>query len=289
MPLQNVLPWIISAHRDGWAVGAFNAVNMEQAQAIAWAAEAEQAPAIIQFSHRALVYAGDGDARRGLIMLAAIGQAAVKNVSVPVCLHLDHAMQDEVALALDLEFPSVMFDAGDLPLEENISITRRLAELAHARGASLEAEVGEVPRVGISARMDPQAGLTRPEDAAAFVRASGVDTLAVAVGSVHSGKTKTLELDLERLRAIRAVVDLPLVLHGSSGVTDACITAGIALGLAKINIATQLSQGFTRAARRVLENDSTETDLRRYLGPARTAMVDVVRERIRTLGAAGKA
>jgi fructose-bisphosphate aldolase class II len=152
----------------------------------------------------------------------------------------------------------------------------------------MEAEVGEVPRVGISSSMDPQAGLTRPEDAAAFARVTGVDTLAVAIGSVHAVQTKSMALDLERLRAIRAVVSLPLVLHGSSGVTDETLLEGIRLGLAKVNVATQLSQGFTHAARRVLEADPAEVDLRKYLGPARAAMVAVVRERLRLLGASNK-
>ena len=289
MTLQNVLPWITRAWQSGWAVGAFNAVNMEQAQAIVWAAEAEQAPVIIQLSHRALLYAGRGDARAGLEMMAAVGRCAAQGAGVPVSLHLDHGTEEDVLRALGLGFTSVMFDAGDLPLAENITITHRLAAAAHACGACMEAEVGEVPRVGISASMDPHAGLTRPEEAAEFWRAAGVDTLAVALGSVHAGKAKTAELDLERLHAIRAQVNGPLVLHGSSGVTDASLAAGIAGGLAKVNFATQLSQGFTTAVRRVLSEDPQEVDLRKYLGPGRDGVVAVVRERIRTLGAAGKA
>ncbi len=288
MTLVNVLPWIQRAWQEGWAVGAFNAVNMEQAQAIAWAAEAERAPAIIQISHRALLYAGDGSSERGLRMLAGIGKAAAESVSAPVSLHLDHATQEEVLLALGLGFTSVMFDADGLPLDENIAITRRLAEAAHAHGACLEAEVGDVPKPSGDEPVDARAGLTRPADAAAFASATGVDTLAIAIGSIHSVKTKTVELDLERLQAIRAVVAVPLVLHGSSGVTDNSLRTGIALGLAKINVATQLSQGFTAGARAVLERSPAEVDLRPYLGAGRSAMVTVVRERMRVVGASGK-
>ena len=288
MTLINILPWIQQAQREGWAVGAFNAVNMEQAQAIAWAAEAEQAPAIIQVSHRALLYAGDGSAERGLHMLASIGWAAAESVSVPISLHLDHASAAEVELALELGFTSVMFDADGLPLDENLAITRRLAAGAHAREVCVEAEVGDVPKPLGGEVADPRAGLTEPADAQRFAAASGVDTLAIAIGSVHSGKAKTFALDLDRLQAIRARVALPLVLHGSSGVTDASLSAGIALGLAKINISTQLSQGFTAGTRAALERSPAEVDLRPYLGAGRAAMTGVVRERIRFLGSSGK-
>jgi fructose-bisphosphate aldolase class II len=289
MTLTNVLPWIQRAFQQGWAVGAFNTVNMEQAQAIAWAAEAEAAPAIIQVSHRALLYSGDGDAERGLRMMAGIGKAAAESVMAPVSLHLDHATESEVLLALELGFTSVMFDAADLPLDENITITRRLAGVARAHEACLEAEVGEVPKPSGDELVDPRAGLTDPEDAYSFASLTGVDILAIAIGSVHSGKVKTVELDLDRLQAIRARVSVPLVLHGSSGVTDTSLRAGIALGLAKVIVATQLSQGFTAGAREVLTRQPSEVDLRPYLGAGRSAMIEVVRERIRVLGASGKA
>ena len=288
MTLTNVFPWIERAFHEGWAVGAFNAVNMEQAQAIAWAAQAERAPAIIQVSHRALLYAGEGSAERGLRMMAAVGKAAAESVDVPISLHQDHGTQAEVRLALELGFTSVMFDADGLPLDQNIAITRRLAQSAHTLGACMEAEVGDVPKPEGDEVVDARTGLTHPADAADFARVTGVDTLAVAIGSIHSGKKKTIALNLELLEAIRRVVDLPLVLHGSSGVTDASLQGGIALGLAKINVSTQLSQGFTAAARQVLAQSPTEVDLRPYLGAGRSAMVAVVRERMRKFGASGK-
>jgi len=288
MTLTNVLPWIQRARREGWAVGAFNAVNMEQAQAIAWAAELENAPAIIQVSHRALLYVGGGDAVYGLKMMAAIGLAAAASVRAPVALHMDHGSAAEVRLALELGFTSVMFDADGLPLAENLAITQQLAETAHAAGACLEAEVGDVPRVAADGGIDAHAGLTRPADAQFFAGLAGVDTLAVAIGSVHAVKRKEVELDLERLRAIAAAVALPLVLHGSSGVTDASVRAGIALGLAKINVATQMSQSFSAAARAVLQANPAETDPRQYLGAGRAAMVAAVRERMQVVGASGK-
>jgi fructose-bisphosphate aldolase, class II len=288
MTLTNVLPWIQRAYREGWAVGAFNAVNMEQAQAIAWAAEAEQAPAIIQVSHRALLYAGDGSSERGLRMMAGIGKVAAESVSAPVSLHLDHATEAEVYLAIELGFTSVMFDADGLPLEKNIEITRQLVAAAHVKGICVEAEVGDVPKPVGDQVADPRAGLTEPKDAVTFAGVTGVDTLAIAIGSVHSVKTKSVVLDLDRLQAIRAVVGIPLVLHGSSGVTDTSLRTGIALGLAKINVSTQLSQGFTAGARAALASSPSEVDLRPYLGAGRSAMVGVVRERMRIVGASGK-
>lgn len=288
MTLVNPLPWLRRAQREGFAVGAFNANTLEQVQAIVQAAQLESAPAIIQISHRALLHAGSGHAALGLRYMAAIGCVAAQSVSAPVALHVDHATADEVVQALALGFTSAMFDGGDLPLEANIAQTVKLRELAHALGACLEAELGEVPRADRAGHVDGEHELTQPDQAAAFVQAAGVDVLAIALGSVHAIQRKEVQIDLARLAAIRSAVDVPLVLHGSSGVTDEHIARGIQLGLCKINVATQLSQAFTRGARAVLRDDG-EYDPRRYLGAAREAMIEQVRERIRFFGSAGKA
>lgn len=288
MSLVNIHPWLARAQREGWAVGAFNANTLEQVQAIVKAAQSESAPALIQISHRALLHVGSGNAMLGLRYMAEIGRVAAQSVGVPVGLHLDHADADEVLLAMGLGFTSVMFDGGDLAFDANVDETRRLRAIAHDLDICLEAELGAVPRADASGRLDEDVELTRSADAAAFVAATGVDILAIALGSVHAVRQKTVTLDLERLREIRAAVDVPLVLHGSSGVTDDHIRQGIALGLCKINVATQLSQAFTGSVRDVLGN-AEEIDPRRYLGPARAAMTERVRERMRFLGATGKA
>jgi fructose-bisphosphate aldolase, class II len=286
--LVNPLPWLRAAQRGGYAVGAFNANTLEQVQAIVAAAAAENAPAIIQISRRALLYIGVGDTRRGLRMVTGIAQVAAGDVDVPICLHLDHGSAEDVLLALELRFTSVMFDGGELPLAENIARTAQLCRAAHDAGACMEAELGEVPRLNAEGVAD--AGmLTRPDEAAAFVSHTGIDTLAVAIGSVHAGRQKDTMLDLPRLADIRTAVDVPLVLHGSSGVTDVCLLDGIRLGLCKVNVATQLNQAFTVAVREVLAASTREIDPRRYLGPAREAMAAQVAERIRTFGSAGKA
>ncbi len=286
MSLVNIQPWILRAQREHFAIGAFNANTMEQVQAIALAAQAESAPALIQVSHNALRYVGDGNTLLGLQYMAAIGKIAAESVSVPISLHLDHATAQEVEQALDLGFTSVMFDGGDLPLDENISETIRLCKLAHAAGACMEGEVGEVPKADSSGYM-PEAELTDPAQAAEFARATGIDNLAIALGSKHGGRNKEVQLDLERLEAIRAQVDIPLVLHGSSGVADESISAAVARGIVKVNVATQLNQAFTAAVRFVLQNP--EVDPRKYLAPARLEMAARVRERIRFFSANGKA
>lgn len=289
MTLVNPRPWLQQAQRGGFAIGAFNANTLEQVQAIVQAAQAERAPAIVQISHRALQYVGGGSETLGLRYMAHIGQTAAHSVDVPVALHLDHASADEVVQAVALGFTSVMFDGGDLPLAQNIEVTRRLRALAHAAGVCIEAEVGAVPKPDSGGHIDLSGEHTSPADAAAFVEATGVDVLAIAVGSVHAATEKHLTLDLKRLAAIRAAVSVPLVLHGSSGVTNEHIAAGIRLGLCKINVATQLNQAFTGAARAALADSPGLVDPRPYLGAARSAMVEIVRERIRFVGAAGRA
>ena len=289
MTLQNVLPWILRAQQEGWALGAFNANTLEQAQAIVLAAQAEAAPAIMQVSHRALTYIGSGSETQGLKYIAAIGKVAAESVTVPIALHLDHGAESEVLQAIALGFTSVMFDGDELSFEENISITKRLCGLAHSMGICVEAEVGEVPKPDGKDFDEAAIALTQPEEAAQFANATGVDTLAVALGSVHGLKTKQISLDLDRLKMIRERVSVPIVLHGSSGVSDRDIKQGISMGLCKVNVATQLTQAFTGAIRGVLNKDSELVDPRKYLAAGRNAQMNIVRERIRFFGSSGKA
>ena len=289
MTLHNVLHWILRARQECWAVGAFNANTLEQAQAIVLAAQAEEAPAIIQISHRALTYVGSGNEIQGLKYIAAIGKIAAESVAVPIALHLDHGTEREVLQAIALGFTSVMFDGDGLLFEENTTVTKRLCEAAHSVGACMEAEVGEVPKPDGKEFDESAIALTQPEEAAQFADATGVDTLAVALGSVHGLTTKQIKLDLPRLEAIRQRVSIPLVLHGSSGVSDQDIKQGISMGLCKINVATQLSQAFTGAIRNVLNADLELVDPRKYLVAGRDAQIKIVRERIRFFGASGKA
>lgn len=289
MTLQNVLPWILRAQQEGWAVGAFNANTLEQVQAIVEAAQAETAPAILQVSHRALSYIGSGNEIQGLKYVAAIGKIAAESVTVPIALHLDHGTESEVLQAIALGFTSVMFDGDELSYDENVVTTKRLCGTAHSNGVCMEAELGEVPKPDGKAYNVSAIALTQPDEAVQFVGATGIDTFAVALGSVHGLKTKQISLDLNRLMIIRERVSVPLVLHGSSGVSDGDIKQGITIGLCKVNVATQLSQAFTDAVRDVLSKDAELVDPRKYLAHGRNAQAEIVRERIRFLGASGKA
>jgi fructose-bisphosphate aldolase, class II len=284
MSLVNLQPWIVRAQRGRFAIGAFNANTMEQAQAIIAAAQIENAPAMIQVSHRALQYIGSGNEMLGLKYFAALGKIAAQSVSAPIALHLDHGNEMEVMEAITLGFTSVMFDGGDLPMEENIAVTKRLRALARANNVAIEAEVSAVPKPDNSGKLDRDVEITEVQDAADFVNATGVDNLAIAIGSIHAVKAKTVALDLKRLQRIHAAVDTPLVLHGSSGVLDSNIAEAIQLGIVKINVATQLNQSFTDSVRAVLEANPQEHDPRKYLGPAREATIERVRERIRFFG-----
>ena len=288
MTLVNPKQWIEQAQREGFAIGAFNANSAEQIQAIVAAAQRENAPAIVQVSHRAAVYFGDGDVLLGLRYFAGIGKVAAESVSVPIALHLDHADASDVLEAIQLGFTSIMFDGSLLAYERNLRITETFAEAAHSAGVCFESELGEIPKPGVNEPLQGEEGLTDPDEAAAFVAATGIDLLAVALGSMHAETEKHVVLDLERLKAIRARVSVPLVLHGSSGVTDDNVAQGIQLGLSKINLSTQLNKVFTEAARAALV-DGKIVDPRKYLEPARAAMTEAVRERIRFFGAAGKA
>ncbi len=289
MTLQNVYPWILRAHQEGWAVGAFNANTLEQVQAIVLAAQAERAPAIIQISHRALTHVGSGNEVQGIKYIASLGKIAAESVAAPVALHLDHGTESEVVQAMALGFTSVMFDGDGLPFDENISITKRLCDMAHSVGVCMEAEVGEVPKPDGKEFDESAIDLTDPDEALQFVQATGIDTLAVALGSVHGLKSKTVSLDLERLQAIHKQVSIPLVLHGSSGVSDADIKQGVSMGLSKVNVATQLAQAFTGAIREVLGKDDSLVDPRKYMSAGRNAQMKIVRERMRFFGSSGKA
>ncbi len=287
MTLTTSISWLKRAQAEKFAIGAFNANTLEQIQAIVIAAQAEQAPVIIQISGNAARHIGVGSRLIGLRVVAEMGRAIAETVSVPVVLHLDHGTQPEVLQALALGFTSVMFDGSDLPFEENIARTRELASAAHEVSACFEAELGEVPRAGAPGMEEGE--LTDPSQVAEFAGRTGVDALAVAIGSVHALRRKEVALDFARLDAIRAAVNTPLVLHGSSGVLDDSICEGIRRGLCKVNVATQLNGVFTQAIRDYLTAHPDDVDPRKFLVPARASMAEQVRERIRLFGASGKA
>ncbi len=261
----------------GRGVGAFNVVGIEHAEAIVAGAEAAGAPAVLQISENCAAYHG----ALGPLSRACAGLAAA--AAVPVALHLDHATSARlVAEAAGLGFGSVMYDASQLPYARNVEATAQMAAWCHERGIWVEAELGEIG--GKNGAHAPQAR-TDPAEAAAYATATGVDALAVAVGSSHAMLTRDAVLDLDLVARIRAAVAVPLVLHGSSGVPDDVLAKAVSAGMTKINVATQLNKVFTAAVRQCLAADPALVDARGYGAAGRDAVAAEVARLLRIIGA----
>lgn len=284
MSLVPITQLLKDAQKGGYAVGAFNCNNMEIVQAIIAAAEAERSPVIMQASQGAIKYAG-------IEFITAMAKVAAENATVPVALHLDHGTSfDQVMLCIRKGFSSVMIDGSKLPLEENIALTKKVIDVAHAVGVSVEAELGKIGGTEDDIHVDAKDALfTNPEEAKTFVEQTGVDALAIAIGTAHGQYKGTPELDFDRLEKIRALIDIPIVLHGSSGVPDEAIKKAISLGVSKVNIDTNIREAFVQACRDVLNASATEIDPRKVLGPAKEAAIAIIREKIRVFGSNGKA
>lgn len=270
------------ADRDGYAVPAFNFANMELLQGIVAAAEEMNSPAILAASEGAIKYAG-------LPMISAMVNAAVKKSKVPLVLHLDHGLSlSTLHDAAKAGFTSLMFDGSRYPFTENINKSRWAARLAKRAGLSIELEVGVIG--GKEDKVFGGAGcMTDPDQAWAFERQTAPDALAVSVGTAHGHVKKDLGLDFNLLKKINQLVKAPLVLHGSSGVSDWDLKKAISLGVCKVNMDTQLRNAFTNEVRSILAEKPDEIDLRKYLGPARDAVKKTAMERIAACGSEDKA
>ncbi len=283
MPLVTSKELLQRAFEEHYAIGAFNANNMEQIQAIVEAAQEERAPVILQVSQGAIRYAG-------LEMAAGMVKIIASQVDIPVVLHLDHGTSfEQNILCLRAGFTSLMFDGSKLPFEENVAITRKVCEVAHAVGIPVEAELGQVLQVTDNVTPeDVEKAMTDPDQAAEFIRLTGADSLAVAIGSIHAMRSQEATLDIDRLKAIRKKVNVPLVLHGSSGVKNESLLEAIENGISKINVATYLNQAFMRGLREGLEKMPDEVDPRKVLAISREYVKEAVREKIRLFGSAGR-
>lgn len=284
MALVPVTDLLLRAERGGYAVGAFNANNMEIVQAIVEAAEKEKSPVIMQASQGAIKYAG-------LEYITGMVKIASESSHVPVALHLDHGTDfDQVVRCIRSGFSSVMYDGSKLPLEENIAITNKVLEITRPIGVSVEAELGKIggteDDIHVSER---EAMYTDPEEARYFVEKTGVESLAIAIGTAHGQYKGDPKLDFDRLQKIKSLVKIPIVLHGSSGVSDESLRRAIALGVRKVNIDTNIREAFVWELRRRMEENPKEIDPRKLLGPARDAAVAIIREKIRVFGSSGKA
>lgn len=265
---------VARAAERGDAVVAFNVITLEHAEAIVAAADDVGAPVILAVSENAIRY---HEGRMGPVLAACAALASEARTAVGV--HLDHLTDDAlVDAALSAPVTSFMYDGGALPYAENVARTRRATERGHEAGLWVEAELGFVGGKAGPALSAHQAGVrTDPDEAAAFVAATGVDALAVAVGSSHAMTTRSAHLDLGLIARIHARVAVPLVLHGSSGVPHDQLREAVRAGMTKINVGTALNVAMTGAVRAGLE-DRALVDPRRWLGPARAAMADAVRE-----------
>lgn len=274
MPLARTADLVAAAHRSGSGVVAFNVITLEHAEAIVSGAERADRPVIMQISENAVKYHGR------LAPIAAAVNAVAADAGVPASVHLDHIEDVELLYAAESAASSAMFDASKLDYGANVAATRAAADWAHGRNLFLEAELGEVG--GKDGAHAPWVR-TDPAEAAAFVAATDIDALAVAVGSSHAMSSRTAALDYELISELRAAVDVPLVLHGSSGVADGDLRKAISAGITKVNVGTLLNITFTSVVRTQLEVNSTVTDPRRYFRPARTAVADAVAQLLTAL------
>ncbi|MFF9117966.1 ketose-bisphosphate aldolase [Streptomyces massasporeus] len=284
MPLTTTGALVTAAAATRSAVASFNVITLEHVEAVIAGAESVRAPVVLQVSENAVKFRGGH-----LFPLARAAVAAAEHAAVPVALHLDH-VQSETLLhqAADAGFSSVMYDAARLPYAENLAATRAAVDRAHAQGLWIEAELGQIGGKNGRPPLDAHApgARTDPDEARVFVTDSGVDALAVAIGSSHAMTTRTAALDHALLKRLSAALDVPLVLHGSSGVPDDELTAAVAGGITKVNIGTALNIALTGAIREFLAERPEAVDPRSYLTLARQAMTRAVARILQTLGAA---
>jgi len=272
------------AHKNNYAVGAFNINNMEIVQAIIEAAEETNSPVILQASQGGLKYAG-------VEYIAEMGKLAARNAKVPVAVHLDHGTDfDQVMLCIRHGFTSVMIDGSRFDLGKNIEVTKKVIEVAHAVGVSVEAELGKIGGTEDDITVDErEATFTDPEEAKRFVDETNVDYLAIAVGTAHGPYKGEPKIDFDRIKAIKEITNIPLVVHGSSGVPADSIKEAVSLGINKINIDTDLRIAFSNAVKEFIKENPENIDPRKILGPAKEAMKEAIIEKMQLFGSAGRA
>ena len=297
-----------NAAKHSYAVGAFNINNLEFLHAVVTAAEAEQSPVIVQTSEGAISYAG-------LEEISALVHAVARKTRIPIVFHLDHGKDTDFVMYIikSGHYQIVMFDGSSLSYDDNVRETAKLSKLAHKSGMAIEAELGAIAGIEDFVSVKEQdAHLTNPEQAQEFVKRTGCDALAIAIGTSHGAFkfSEESKLDFKRLCKINELVSIPLVLHGASGipssikkqclsygckiadakgVSDAHIKKAVSLGINKVNIDSDLRIAFDAGVRKFLNENPEVIDPRRILGPATELMTKVVQQKMRILGCAGKA
>lgn len=281
VPMADILN---KANEEGYAVGGFNINNLEFLQGIVWAADELNSPLILQTSEGAIRYIG-------IDYVIAMVKAAAQNTHIPIALHLDHGSSFETVMqCIRKGYTSIMFDGSHYPFEENIQLTKKVIEAARAVDVSIEAELGKLGGTEDDVSVDERdATFTDPDEAVEFVERTGVDALAIAIGTAHGVYKGDPELDFERLKTIKERVKIPVVLHGASGVSDVDVKKAITLGVNKVNVNTDFQQAFTGKIRGIFADDNKVFDPRKYCGPGREAIKAKVMEKIKVLGSDNKA
>jgi tagatose bisphosphate family class II aldolase len=284
MSLVNPMNFIKKAQQKKVAIAAFNVHNMETIQAVIEGAAEERSPVIIQTTPGTLKHAGIPD-------VAAMVKAEAELYNIPIALHVDHCTSFETIIrCIRYGYTSVMIDGAHLPYEENVALVRKIVEIAHFADIAVEAELGKIGGTEDDLTLDErEATFTVPKEAETFVKATGIDTLAIAIGTAHGMYKGEPKLDFERLSSIRELLDLPLVLHGASGVPNDSIKEAVRRGICKINIATELKLPMALAIQECFRKNPGESDPRKYMGAAKQAVKRVVKDKIRLCGTSGLA
>ncbi|HOJ16011.1 MAG: class II fructose-bisphosphate aldolase [Caldisericia bacterium] len=270
---------LISAKKNSYAVGAFNVYNLEYAKGIIDGGEEENSPLILQISEGVISYFGLNNILKPCLLMA-------EEAKIPVCIHLDHAKSFELVIkAINAGFPSVMFDGSVLAFEDNLKITKKIVEIAKILNVSVEAEIGKVGK-----EEDGEGNInveyTKIDEAIEFSKALNIDALAVSIGSIHGVTSPYVELSIDILKELNKNIDIPLVLHGSSGVVDSSIKEAIKNGITKINVATRLKVKVSEKINDSILNYgvSSITDAKNLSTIIKDAVKEVVKDRIRLFG-----
>jgi tagatose 1,6-diphosphate aldolase GatY/KbaY len=280
MPLVTSQDMLEEAREGGYAVGAFNVENMEMVKAVIAAASALDAPVILQTTPSTVKYGG-------LEMFYAMVSAEAAKVSIPVCLHLDHGDSFSLAAkAIQIGYTSVMIDGSHQGFEENITFTKRVADMGIACGIPVEAELGRVggKEDDLVSEVDTN---TDPLEAKEFVERTGVSSLAVAIGTAHGFYAKTPVLDKQRVSDVKNLVSIPMVLHGASGLTDQDVRECVSRGMCKVNFATELRAAFTSAGKELLIKHPETFDPKKLGKVGMDAVTTLVKNRILVCGCQG--
>lgn len=272
------------AQREGYAVPAFNIHNLETLEVVVETAAELKSPVILAGTPSTIKYAG-GE------YIVAMAKVAAKQHNIPIAIHLDHYEDvEEIKHYIDLGFKSAMIDASHSPFEENIEIVKQVVEYAHKHDATVEAELGRLGGQEDDLIVDEKdTKFTNPAQAKEYVERTGIDSLAVAIGTAHGLYHGEAKLDFDRLKEIREVVDVPLVLHGASNIPDELVKKAISLGICKVNVATDLKIPFSDAVKKYFIENPDANDPRKYMEPGKEAMRRVVAEKIMVCGSNGRA